>query len=122
MDLVEAFHSWGWPWPVVWAKVWIKDVSPATKRLWVTISFIQTTIQPIANDLANSWTSYFGLEGLKIVSDFSHVPVMQHTESKKAEKALKIATAFQRLVQSGLSSDQAQTFLEEQGINFVDEG
>lgn len=86
------------------------------------ISFIQTTIQPIANDLANSWTSYFGLKGIKIVSDFSHVPVMQHTESKKAEKALKIATAFQRLVQSGLSSEQAQTFLEEQGINFVDEG
>lgn len=86
------------------------------------ITFIQSTIQPIANDLANSWTSYFELEdGEKIVSDFSHIPVMQHTEEKKAEKVLKIATAFQRLVQAEMSPEDAKAFLEAQGINFNDE-
>lgn len=86
------------------------------------ITFIQSTIQPIADDLANSWTSYFEMKGERIVSDFSHVPVMQHTEEKKAEKALKIATAFQRLVQADMTPEAAQQFLESQGVNFQDEG
>ncbi len=87
------------------------------------ITFIQSTIQPIANDLANSWTDYFKLSDSneKIVSDFSHIPVMQHTEEKKAEKVLKIATAFQRLVQAEMTPESARQFLEAQGVNFIDE-
>ena len=46
---------------------------------------------------------------------------MQHTEDKKAEKVLKISTAFQRLIAGGLSTDEATNFLELQGVKFNNE-
>lgn len=86
------------------------------------ISFVQSTIQPIADDIAASFTQWFELEGVKVIASFDHLPVMQHTESKKAEKVLKLATAFQRLVQSGLDGNVARVFMEQQGISFQDNG
>jgi len=85
------------------------------------ISFVQSTIQPIADDLAHTYNQYFGLENEKIVASFEHLPVMQHTEDKKAEKVLKISTAFQRLIAGGLSTDEATNFLELQGVKFNNE-
>lgn len=81
------------------------------------ISFVQRTIQPIADDLASSWTDFFELQSERVVASFDHLPIMQHTEEKKAEKILKIATAFQRLTQSGLSVDQVSEFMETQGVS-----
>jgi hypothetical protein len=84
------------------------------------ISFVQSTIQPIADDLASSWASFFKLKekNLNLVASFEHLPVMQHTEEKKAEKILKISTAFQRLVAAGISTEDAKLFIESQGVSF----
>lgn len=87
------------------------------------ITFIQSTIQPIANDLATTWASFFDLEEGSIVASFDHLPVMQHAETKRAEKALRVAIAFQRLVDgAGLTTDQAYEFLQNQGIDVEREG
>jgi predicted DNA-binding transcriptional regulator AlpA len=84
------------------------------------ISFIQRTMQPIADDCANTWNKHFfeGSKKGKLVASFDHLPVMQHTEEKKAEKVLKIAHAMYRLTQAGMTPDQAREFIEQQGVNF----
>lgn len=87
------------------------------------ISFIQKTIQPIADDIASSYTQFFGLEGSKIIASFDHLPVMQHTEEKKAEKVLKIARAYQNLTSGGsMPKEEAIDILMELGVNFNNNG
>lgn len=85
------------------------------------IGFIQNTIQPIADDLASSWTTYFGYEDKPIKASFDHLPVMQHTEDKKADKMLKIATAFEKLTRAGLTQEEVTGLFESQGITITDE-
>jgi len=85
------------------------------------IGFVQNTVQGIADDLANSWTSYFGYENTPIKASFSHLPVMQHTEDKKADKLLKIATAYRNLIQAGLTNEEANQIFANQGISITDE-
>lgn len=85
------------------------------------IGFVQNTIQGVADDLANSWTSHFGYEDKPIKVSFSHLPVMQHTEDKKADKLLKISTAYRNLMQAGLSNADVNTIFMNQGINITDE-
>ena len=85
------------------------------------IGFIQNTVQGVADDLANSWTSHFGYEAKPIKASFSHLPVMQHTEDKKADKLLKISTAYRNLIQAGLSNEDVNTIFMNQGITITDE-
>lgn len=80
------------------------------------IGFVQNTIQGVADDLANSWTSHFDYEDKPIKASFSHLPVMQHAEDKKADKLLKISTAYRNLVQAGLSNEDVNTIFANQGI------
>lgn len=77
--------------------------------------FIQSVMQPIANDLANSWTSYFKLDK-PIKASFKHLPAMQYLEDKKADKMLKIATSFKYLTDAGLSETQVNNLFQTQGI------
>ena len=85
------------------------------------IGFVQNTVQGVADDLANSWTTHFGLEGTPIKASFSHLPVMQHTEDKKADKLLKIATAYRNLIQAGLTNEEVNQIFMNQGISITDE-
>jgi len=80
------------------------------------IGFVQNTVQGVADDLANSWTSHFGYEERPIKASFSHLPVMQHAEDKKADKLLKISTAYRNLIQAGLSNEDVNTIFMNQGI------
>ena len=85
------------------------------------IGFIQGVIQPIADDLANSWTKHFDLEQTPIKASFKHLPVMQHTEDKKADKILKIAMAYEKLTRSQLNPDAIDELFRSQGINLNNE-
>lgn len=61
-----------------------------------TIGFYMNTIQPIADDIANTYNSHFNIKN-PIKASFEHLPIMQHTEEKKANKILKIAMAYEKL-------------------------
>ena len=78
-------------------------------------SFVQNTIQPIADDLANNWTSQFGLKD-PLVASFDHLPAMQHNEGRKADKTDKIASAIQKMVNAGLSTEDINSIFISQGI------
>ena len=85
------------------------------------IGFVQNVMQPVANDIANSWTSYFDLEDTPIKATFKNMPVMQHTEQKKADKVLKIATAYEKLVRAEMDTETIEALFENQGITITDE-
>ena len=85
------------------------------------IGFIQGVIQPIADDLASSWTDYFDLKDTPIKASFKHLPVMQHTEDKKADKILKIAMAYEKLTRAGLNENSIDELFASQGINLNNE-
>ena len=84
------------------------------------IGMYERTIQPVADDLASTWSSHFELEN-PIKASFDHLPVMQHTEQKKADKLLKIAMAYEKLTRSGLSTDSIEELFRTQGIELNQE-
>ncbi len=79
------------------------------------IGMYEKTIQPVADDLASTWTNYFELDQ-PIKASFDHLPVMQHTENIKAEKLLKVAMAYEKLVNAGLSTASIEELFRGQGI------
>ena len=85
------------------------------------IGMYEKTIQPVADDIANTWTSYFELEH-PIKASFDHIPVMQHTEDKKADKLLKLASAIEKLTRSGMSTESIEELFRGQGIELNQEG
>jgi hypothetical protein len=84
------------------------------------IGVYEKTIQPVADDLANTWTSRFELD-MPIKASFDHLPVMQHTEQKKADKLLKVAMAYEKLVTAGLSPASIEELFRGQGIELNQE-
>lgn len=80
------------------------------------IGFYQNTMQPIADDLASTYTNVLGLE-TPLKASFSHLPVMQHTEEKKANKILKIAMAYEKLQHAGMSEEGINDLFISQGLN-----
>ena len=85
------------------------------------IGFVQNVMQPVADDLANSWTSYFKLEDTPIKVTFKNMPVMQHTEQKKADKVLQIATAYEKLVRAEMDTATIEALFDNQGISITNE-
>jgi len=85
------------------------------------IGFVQNVMQPVADDLANSWTSYFELEDTPIKVTFKNMPVMQHTEQKKADKVLRIATAYEKLVRAEMDTATIEALFDNQGISITNE-
>lgn len=77
------------------------------------ISFIQNKMQAKADNKAQSYTSYFGMDR-PLTATFDHMAVMQHIEDKKADKALKMAMAIEKLQGAGVDPYK---FFEEMGIN-----
>ncbi len=84
------------------------------------IGMIDKTIQPVADDIANTWTNYFDLDQ-PIKASFEHLPVMQHTQQLKADKFLKIATAFEKLTRSGMTAENIEEMARVQGIDINEE-
>jgi len=85
------------------------------------IAMYEGVIQPIADDYAATWTAQFGLQDQPIKASFEHVPVMQHIQQMKADKFLKIATAFERLTRSGMSAENIEEMARVQGIDINEE-
>jgi hypothetical protein len=84
------------------------------------IGMYEKTIQPVADDLASTWTNYFELDQ-PIKASFDHLPVMQHTEQKKADKLLKVAMAYEKLTTAGLSAASIEELFRGQGIELNQE-
>jgi len=80
------------------------------------IGFIQNTIQQIADDVANSISNFYELDN-PIKATFDHLPIMQHTEEKKANKVLKIAMAYEKLQRAGMDDGTINELFAGQGIN-----
>ena len=72
------------------------------------ISFVQNVIQPIADDIANTYTKALGVEEGVIKASFKHLPMMQSKELNKADVSLKIATAYEKLINAGVSDNEAR--------------
>lgn len=80
------------------------------------VRFLQNTIQPIADNIAKSWQSYFK-EEKPFKATCEHLPTMQIIEEQKADRVLKVSTALRNLTNSGLSIEQATNFLTDNGIS-----
>jgi hypothetical protein len=85
------------------------------------IGMYEGVIQPIADDYAATWTAHFGLQEQPIKASFEHVPVMQHIEQQKADKLLKISTAYRNLVLSGVEQSVVEELFRGQGIELNQE-
>lgn len=80
-------------------------------------AFIQQVVQPLADNIGNSFTAYVDYENTPLVGSFAHLPEMQVIEEKKADKVLKLSQAIRNLTQAGFSLEQANAYLETNGIN-----
>jgi hypothetical protein len=80
------------------------------------IEMIQNVAQPHMNDFVNTLNTFYGYEDTPLVATFDHVDAMQHIEDKKADKFLKISTAFRNLVNAGVSIEEAQEMAANIGI------
>ena len=85
------------------------------------IGFVQNVMQPVADDIANSFTSYFDLQDSPVKVTFKNMPVMQHTEQKKADKIKQIASAYEKLVRAEMDTATIEALFENQGITITDE-
>ena len=88
------------------------------------IQLIQSVVKPIADDICNSFSSYFkGYDKKPLQCSFDHLAPMQHIEQIKTDKAFKLSTAYRNLTQSGMTPEQATDFFESLGIKMMnDEG
>jgi hypothetical protein len=68
------------------------------------INLVQSVVQIEANDMINTYKSYFGIED-EITPSFQHLPEMQHVENLKADKMLKISAAIRNITGSGLTPE-----------------
>lgn len=80
-------------------------------QVQATIAFIQTVIQDIVDDIANSITSYYKLEGEELVATFNHLPIMQVVENNKATAMKKKAEALKALLDAGVEEADALELL-----------
>lgn len=82
------------------------------------LGFLQGTMQARANDIANSWSSYFGI---KIKASIEHLPIMAKVEDVKIDRVLKISQAFRNLTQGGLTTDQANQYMIDNGLKTIED-
>lgn len=82
------------------------------------LGFLQGTMQARANDIANSWSSYFGI---KIKASIEHLPIMAKVEDVKIDRVLKISQAFRNLTQGGLTTDQANQYMVDNGLKTIED-
>lgn len=80
------------------------------------LGFYQNTMQPVADDLASSWTASFGDKNTPFGASFDHLPTMSIVEEMRADRALKLSVTIRNLTQSGLTTDQAEAYLTTLGI------
>ena len=80
-------------------------------QVQATIAFIQTVIQDIVDDIANSITSFYQLEEGKLVASLDHLPIMQEVENKKADTVKKKAEALKALLDAGVAEEDALQLL-----------
>ena len=81
------------------------------------IGYIQSVIQNHVDDYANSLTKMFKLpKGEKIIGSLAHLPIMQEVENMRVDSVLKRTAAISNLVRSGLTLEQSEQFLIDNGL------
>ena len=83
------------------------------------IMFLQNVMQPRADNLANSWGSFFDID---VKASCEHLPSMQVIEEQKADRLLKISQAVRNLTQSGFSPESANQYLIDNGLTSLQNG
>ncbi len=81
------------------------------------VKFYQNVMQPVADDLASSWTTKFGDSERPFGASFEHLPMMQDVEDKKSDKVTKIAKAFKDLTSAGMTTEQAIAMMQSLGVD-----
>ena len=87
-----------------------------TNQEQARVAFIHQVVQPLADNIANSFISWFGYQNTPLRASFAHLPEMQIIEEMKADKVLKLSQAIRNLVQSGYTVESANQYLEDNGI------
>lgn len=82
------------------------------------LGFLQGTMQARANDIANTWSSYFNI---KIKASIEHLPIMAKVEDVKIDRVLKISQSFRNLTQGGLTSEQANQYMIDNGLKNIED-
>lgn len=83
------------------------------------LGFLQGTMQARADNLARSWGAFFGI---KIKASCEHLPVMAQIEETKVDRVLKISQAHRNLTQSGLTLEQTNEYLINNGLKIIEDG
>lgn len=91
-------------------------------QVQATVGFIQSVAQDIVDDISNSVTSHFKLEGEQMTASFDHLPIMQMVENKKADTVKKKAEALKALLDAGIKQDDSLNMLNMNDLNFKDDG
>lgn len=82
------------------------------------LGWLQGVVQNHVDDYASSLTTMFKLpEGEKIIGSLAHLPIMQDIENTRIDNVLKKTVAIRNLVQSGLTQEQSEQFLIDQGLS-----
>lgn len=82
------------------------------------LGFLQGTMQARADNLARSWGAFFGI---KIKASCEHLPVMAQIEETKVDRVLKISQAHRNLTQSGLTLEQTNEYLINNGLKTIED-
>lgn len=82
------------------------------------LGFLQGTMQARADNLARSWGAFFGI---KIKASCEHLPVMAQIEETKVDRVLKISQAHRNLTQSGLTLEQTNEYLINNGLKIIED-
>jgi hypothetical protein len=72
------------------------------------------TIIPETQQLYDSITEQFALDqdGLRLIADFSEIPILQKDENLKADALNKKADAIKKLFDAGFTQNQISEFLD----------
>lgn len=93
------------------------DNSTYTNQKEAEIQLIQGVIEPIANDICSSLTTFFGYKSKPLLYKVDHLAPMQHIEYLKADKISKLSIAFRNFTQSGMTVDETNELFESVGLN-----
>ncbi len=91
-----------------------RDIFPSTKgatfenKAQALKSTYQNTIQPAADRLMRTFDNNLGItnEGLKLVADYSYMPIMQEDKEKQAKEKKALAEALSIMLRDGVISHE----------------
>ena len=97
------------------------DGSTYTNKKESEVELIQGGIEPILSDLCRTMSGHFdGYDERPLRYSVDHLAPMQHIETIKTDKALKLSTAYKNFVGAGMTPEDTNALFEGLGINLME--